>query len=691
LFLSMSLPQGLMAQRPSNTRAICATEVEIEEGSALDAARRLIAAGESCSDWHAFDSALDALAPSLYSRESTAEAWYLAGKAKVALAKLGIIARARVHQQIGASYIDGGIAALRRALSLDPAHAGAAALLADPAIRRIANADPTADLALIQEASDRSPKDARLLLVRARLELRSGRSDDALRATQRLLELGTDSGSALLEQARALMMSHRLDDGYASWLEGFRLARSNASMAAYRQDVQWIATTGELAEFDSLASGSARLAWARRFWDRRAAADFRVTAERVSEHERRVQFAISEFPLQSPDRAYNRAMPYRSSQSEVDDRGVVYVRHGPPSRVLRSGSESTQDCPVYSWLYEDGPDRGLTVHFRPFFTLLISTIRFCAIADFKLVPGGTWIDKNAIELARYDSLYSDWLEARRRPVLRQRIGRAIVAEEVDRLALAVSSDAHPLSFDRDLHAVVRSYGLGNPGRLLVAFGVPNTSLDRISLNGRAVIPLRLRIAALPRNGGEALTLDTTIAYDASRTLRADQWIVGWLEIPAPAGEFEVRSLAAGADPLAGSFGLQLPVVVPSSVPGQPSVSALVLGTTESELRWPAPGGPFPLSALNSYARHTDIEVFLSSEGLRPDTDVEVRFRLAPTKHPTRSAAGLRFTERIRTGRLVLRQSISIGDAEPGYYTLSIEIRTAAGQVVTHSQKVAISP
>ena len=53
-------------------------------------------------------------------------------------------------------------------------------------------------------------------------------------------------------------------------------------------------------------------------WRRRAAADFRTAAERIAEHERRIRFALSEFPLRSVEREYNKAMPYRSGQTLTD-------------------------------------------------------------------------------------------------------------------------------------------------------------------------------------------------------------------------------------------------------------------------------------------------------------------------------------------------------------------------------------
>lgn len=666
-------------------------ELRADSGSpGMERIAEALRQGELCGDRNSLSRALELLEPLLFKRTASSEAWYLAGRARLALSRLGAVAGKGAGQLAGMTYAESAVAALRRALSLDPAHAAAAALLADPELRRLARHSVESDIDLIRRASANAPHDEALLLRRARLELDVGRFDSALAASDRLLAHTTDSALALRERARALLMLHRVDEGYRAYLEGLRRAVADSSTQPYRDDLAWIASEGELSAFDAL-TGNDRANWVDEFWIRRAAADFQAPAERLAEHQRRIGFALAEFPLRSGRREYNAAMPYRSGQSLVDDRGVVYIRHGAPSRIFRSGSESVTACPVYSWLYEDGADRGLTTHFRPYFTLQISEIRFCSYSDFKLVPGGIWIDGNAGQLAAYDSLYARWVGARNRPVLAGRLSRELAREEIDRLSLAVTSDAHPRRFERDLHAVVRAYGLTNPERMLIAFGLPHEGLGRIHRGTREVYPVRLRVAVIPRGAGMPILVDTTLMYDASRSLRSDQWIVGYIEVPMPAGTFEVRSLVVGADPTAGSFGLQLPVLIPAFVRGSPSVSALVLGTPESELRWPTPAGSFPLSPLNAYSRRTPIEILLVADGFPTETAVTVNMRLAPVRDPAHGQIELNFVQRSEGGRLVLRQTVGLETARPGLHDLIVTIGSGSGPSASHTQRIAINP
>ena len=666
----------------------CAAFSPDSGASLLDVARAEIEFGEACNDAAAFDRALSELSPAQYGRSSPAEAWYLAGRAKFGLARLGKFPRARPHHIIGQSYAQGAIVSLRRALEQDPGHAAAAALLANPELRRIAREDDDADLASVRNASALASSDPVLLQRLATLELRHGDADSALAAAERLRSTHGDAAVAMLLYAQALLALGRPAEGYEAWIGGLARAREAVAVAYYRDDLAWIATDGELEAFDSLAPQD-RPDWARAFWTRRAASSFRSADERLAEHEQRIRFALAEFPLRGGDRDYNKAMPYRSAQSLVDDRGVVYVRHGPPARIVRSGHESVDGCPIRSWLYDSGPDRGLTVHFRPWFTLqLLSGIRFCAFADFKLVPGGVWIEGNAVVLARYDSMYANWVDDRR-PIHRWRGGRAIVREEVARLTLAVTTDAQPHTFARDLDARVRSYGVALPSRLVVAYGVPSTALTAVELGGRRTLPVRLQVVALPRDGGPPVTLDTTQFFDASRQLRPDQWVVGFLEVACPPGEYEVRALMTSADPEAGSFTLDVPVDVPSLGPGAPAVSALMLGTWNTELRWPAPGGAFPLGALHAYRQTGDLEFLMLADGLRPYQRVDVRIRIAPAMDVDDEVLELRSDELASGTQLVVRRSIGLERLEPGRYVLTAEIRPEGGERFSRMQRFTV--
>lgn len=683
------LAAPMYGQGPAGLAQDCAAGVSTDpQSDALDEARMWLAAGEACDDPALLSRALDQLGAELFRRNPPAEAWYLAGRARFALARLGAIARAGPRQPIGMSYAQGAVAALREALHRDSGFAPAATLLASPGLRRLARVDDAADAALLQRASA-GTADPGLLLALANRDIEWQRPDSALVLADRALDAGADTALALMARARALLQAGRLADGEEAWLEGLGAARSDSAAATYRRDLGWLLTDVEAASLDSVMGldSVSRSRWGGAFWARRAAADFRTPAERLAEHEARIRFALGAFALTQGRRDYNSAMPFRSEQDLVDDRGVIYVRHGPPARILESGRTGLENCPVSSWLYDDGPDHGLVVHFRPFFSLLISDKRFCSARDYKIVPGDVWIDANAALLARYDSAYAEWL-GESRPRERERLQRAVRQKDLDRIDLAVSTDADPRHFDRDLQAVTRAYGLADPGRILVAFALPPGGLGQVHAGTSDAFPLRLRLAAVP-GGAAPATLDTTLLYDASRRVRPGQWLVGYVALPVPPGRYELRLLATGTAPDAGSFTLQPGVDVPHSSTEGPTVSALLLGSAASELRWPTASGPFPLSPLNTYPSGGTVEIYLEARGLAPEADVELTLALTPEAEPGKGIT-VSTREAPDGTALIVRRTIRLDRTRPGRYRLRAEVRLPDGEMLVREQELLVT-
>jgi hypothetical protein len=683
-------PTAIHAQGAAAEAAPCPGVSEGATRDRLAAALRVVGNAETCREAAAFEQVLDLLDPLLYRRDAPAQAWYLAGRAKLGLAELEAVPRWRDHQRPGTSSAQGARRALAEALRRDPGHSAAAALLAELRRRTRGGAGSAGDLAAIRGAGATAAADTAYWLRRARSELEWNEPDSALAAVDRLVAAGGDPALAEAERARAFFTLGRIDDGAVSWFAGLEIARGSA-LAAYRADLAWVAREAELAAFDSLPPGL-RVAWARGFWERRALADFRSVPERLAEHFTRIRQALDAFRLTDPGRDFNSAMPFRSAQDLVDDRGVIWVRHGAPDEALASDAGGGDvPCRYLSWVYRAGANAGMSVHFRPFFSLLRSDIRFCSgRADYRLVPGGEWIDHHAWWMAERDSLYAEWVAAMdgRRRVAAGRLAGLVAAEEVARLELAVSTDGQPQRFAHDLGAVVRAYALGDPARLLVAFGAPAIRLEPVARGpgGGATYTLRLRLAALPARGFP-VTLDTTLVYDATRALHPDHWVLGLLELPVTPGAWEFRALLTDQRPDAGTTGWQPELEVPA--PGVPSVSALVLGTPGSELRWESPAGAFPLSPLNAYRRDDEVALFVEAAGLAGAAIAEVRMRVGPADRPERSVLELRSEEPVMGGRLRVVRTIGLERLAPGAYQLEVEVRAPGGVVAARAQRFLV--
>ncbi|MFZ5622816.1 MAG: GWxTD domain-containing protein, partial [Gemmatimonadota bacterium] len=135
------------------------------------------------------------------------------------------------------------------------------------------------------------------------------------------------SGLELLQAAR-----RRLPSGDTAavrlWYEGAR-DDDSASVAAYLKDLGYLFTARDSAAF-SERRGEARVAWLKEFWDQRDAESLHGEGERLMEHYRRLAFARQHFRLPEGPRQYHAWERVRTGSTEFDDRGVIYVRHGPP-------------------------------------------------------------------------------------------------------------------------------------------------------------------------------------------------------------------------------------------------------------------------------------------------------------------------------------------------------------------------
>jgi GWxTD domain-containing protein len=149
---------------------------------------------------------------------------------------------------------------------------------------------------------------------------------------------------------------------------------SDSAREEFRREVRWVATPGELRAFDARASDSLA-PWLTPFWDRRDLADARRPGERLIEQFRRYAYAREHFRLLSRHRKYDIAEIYRdSTQSEFDDRGVIYLRHGEPDERAQFTEPSVP--PNETWVYRRPPPTGeLIFHF----------VARSAVQDWKLV------------------------------------------------------------------------------------------------------------------------------------------------------------------------------------------------------------------------------------------------------------------------------------------------------------------
>jgi GWxTD domain-containing protein len=575
--------------------------------------------------------------------------------------------RTTVQAILGADPVARAGRALRKALEMDPGFTPAAVaygrLAFLPALR---DELPGARAAL--RAVPPGLADSTVHLLRGRLEARGGEVDSALAAFARYAATGGDAALARLERARVLLAAGR-PGGAAAYFEGAALADSTVA-AAYRRDLGYLASGDDLAGFDA-ASGPARRAWLERFWRLRDLEALRDEGQRLAEHYRRLEVALAEFALPPFTRRFGFEEYFRSGRTDIDDRGVIFVRHGAPTdrnRTVRFQAES--------WYYAPGSDQELQFHF----------VAEDDLTDYRLVPSPYLVPAAAREELRElggPAADAYWRVATAGPVSGARLEQRYFAEGRAIIDRGTTTDTWARRWVDALPAVGQVVAMGQRGgvgQVHLAVAVPLAALPT-GPEGRC---LTLRLAALGADGTPVARVDTIVTIPAEPGARTG---LARLSFPAPPGVLRIRAVAE-ADSGTGALVARDTLDVPDADAGL-GLSDLVLGRASLGLAWTAGDGePVALNPIGAFPRTEPLELYYEIYGLgeglastelvlwRPDPD---RASGAPPEPGDRRALRLRFEER-GTGPITrARRSVDLGELPPGAYRLRLVLRDGEGR------------
>ncbi|HUF90509.1 MAG TPA: hypothetical protein VMR66_11095, partial [Gemmatimonadota bacterium] len=141
----------------------------------------------------------------------------------------------------------------------------------------------------------------------------------------------------------------------------------------------------------------------RAYWQRLGDQSFVSADERLAEHYRRLHYVIANFRLDLPERRHYSAIdayvpPW---QTGFDDRGVIYLRHGPPDDTATfSGPELERNI---SWKYGSSGSDPLLFHFvsnedvRDY--KLVRRLSDAVISNLTSMAGQTLLDQSASSAA----------------------------------------------------------------------------------------------------------------------------------------------------------------------------------------------------------------------------------------------------------------------------------------------------
>ena len=678
--------------------------------------------------------------------------WFLLGEARLILARTGALAREGPLQPTGSSNLLGANNALVHALEIDPGFAAVANALALAPVPR-ESADYYMNRVTVLRRV-RALLSGPALAAAGRVERESGSLDSAIALQQHALSIGgVDSGVVLLDLAQSLYEHGEPVAGRTALFAGAAIA-SEAAHRAYRQELAWVATSSELAIWDTL-SPTGRRVFVATFWASRDVAEGRGDGERLIEHYRRVSYALVHFRLMLPQTGRQQMLsfsrptqffweyhvrdeaakhvpdPPRSStttptptrvilqaqrsdpdalgrfvrdsksigseapfryyhpiQDLVDDRGEIWIRHGPPTRVARS----TLADAIEVWRYER-PEGSLVLQFRD--------------ANFDGEVGASVLMPTLITLpppalnevcAVEQSLCRETARPSELPsalalnaeIVREgeRLSTSGIAQARDKgraeIDTATNTDSYHRAFTHAVRPTIQVFGLdratGGAPRLVVAFAIPGEQLASVAANGRTIYPVHFQLMALDLRSGRRTDLDTLRQFATNATLAGGQFIMGALELPVAGGSYTV-SLVITQDDGRGAVAHLGEVTVPRTS-SRLAVSDLVLGREGSGVGWNSGATMVPLNPLNAHRKGGAAEVYFQLSGLKPGVNYQTMFEFFMSsdepKHPSR----LRIAAPLVAGasRLEVQRTLGLQHLEVGRYRVQLTV-SGAGETV----------
>ena len=616
--------------------------------------------------------------------------WLQLGRARVAAADRGDLARPGPRQFLGTDYIHGAGNAFLRALDLAPSLLDAAHELVDVLARQ--GSWPQEDDVMhafrqVNAAMDSPPP--WLLLARGRLEREAGDRDSSAVLFRRALAAGCDSAIGGLELARELYHAGKADEAHRAYLAGAKSVHSDTDAKLYRESVSLVASPPELAALDSTPADSMG-DFVTRFWARRDADAGRTDGERLAEHYRRLEVAERSFrPIGLPSQIAPFVFGTGSGPSDplgmVDSAerplialldssmlsryaqtangyllpGAVWLRQGPPD-----------DFAGNFWKYED-PTRWLVIEVggQRFGGVCDLSVRYCPPAS-------------PTEVRRW---HEEWREM---------------------LDSSLTTDAYPLLFEHQLAPVVNVYSLlapsGPEGEVLVVFAMRVSDLKPRPVAGDSAVaafPLDFRIIVYPPSGAERFELDTTRWFTAPLSVDSDAWLTGTLIRPLPAGLYNARVVIEESPLRSPGASDSLPVDSRGAVVGRDSMivagaadslamSDIVPGLAHGGLTWRYGEETVALNPLSVWHRGQPIELWYDLSGLEPGSRLRTRIRFLKGNDSTH-AVTLSFSDDVRRSRQAFQRSLGTTRLSIGHYVVEVEIRTEQGVTIVRRTEVQI--
>ena len=664
-------------------------------------------------------------------------AWFGLGATKLALDELGAREIRSEHQCAGCGWRWSAASAFLESVKADTNYITAAVELGLTVMRTPTWVNiPPVVVAMSRAArSGRAGNDVWLVLGRLQRQIDSNAA--ALRSFETYEALpGADRSLASLERARTLFALRQNQEGERAYLAG-AAEPSPEARALYRKDAAWIADSAQLAAIDA-ATGAELPAVLGTFWRERETTSGRASGSRIAEHYRRWNVAQRRYKLPAAlRRQWDFGQVFRSAQSEVDDRGVVYIRHGEPDDRAFFVADGVP--PNESWVYH-----------RPTGDLVLHFVQSISSSGWRLVEGLTQIGATPCQmpallesrgtldpgyqvladLARQDSIKIqsaaksgnqgavEWLQSCIPGNLsRGQAAGAVIGigasgvstsffgtqrEEQERLVsnrairTTTTTDSDPLRYRDPLQPILQVYGVGGrqpgAGQLLVVWalkGEDHPRADTVPGVQGVVYSVRVRATVTDSTGRLVLGIDSVYRKRSNVILPEGSLLPGRLLLSVPSGTYRV--LISVADTVDGKGAARVAGGIPvPAFTGPMEMSDLVLGLEGQPLVWDRGGSRFPLNPRNAWTTAEAVEIGFELGGVPPGTPYKVRLGISDigADSTTPPRASVEFDQQASGGREFVSQSLGLRTLRPGRYLLTATV-TVGDTVLRRERRITV--
>jgi hypothetical protein len=634
-------------------------------------------------------------------------AWTALGCVRARLAAEGALSHDGPLMNAGTSWEDGAIAALLRAdeHSLDRRATIALAHLALDA------ADPPplpVIAALMSRAAHDGITDPTVLRGCSDLDIRIDSIARARTCIDRALTLGVDSTWQLLDRARLDYLAADSMVGISDFAAAATAAHDSASREQVEWHLQWFISPEEWQSWNRLAD-SARGPWIRNALAGRDVRDGQPFGARLAEHFKRLEYVETHFRLHVPkmlrqsmatlpyatpdvDAQFlpsGRAVPggqfrdYSRWQTDFDDRGVIWMRFGPPTNVADTLNPES-DTEREAWLYDIDGQRFIVEFYDEDFD--------GSVGPSRLTIGmhGNWlcaIDTYRCRLAMLIEMLAGTDAATLADADVERL------RDSDRVALqkAITSDDNSPRGERPMETVARLHRLwdmqsGGPFAL-VAYGLKESDLAVATSDTARTASVNLELRQWDPTAQQ--WYDTTIDrhWRLPDTSVRKPFVIGFLT--AATGRSTDWSLVA-TQPGRRGRATQISTGGPLADHSL-ALSDLVLGAPDG-LVWDNHGVSITVSPLGVFDRKALMSLYYQVRSDSARTHVTTTVAVYQVHHGVASdSASLRvaFTGSVPAGLSDVNPQIDLSHLDPGPYLLEVQLDDGHGAAVRRNAPLTL--